>query len=120
MPGRLVRQSGLTLVATVATLEIVKSVGVKVLKNQLSKYLNLVREGEVVLVTDRDEVIAELRRPAEPWLARASPWAAFLEEQARRGTLLLARRKRSRIEQVEALATGDVQSLLDEIRAERL
>jgi antitoxin (DNA-binding transcriptional repressor) of toxin-antitoxin stability system len=98
----------------------VKSVGVKVLKNQLSKYLGLVRRGEVVLVTDRDEVIAELRLPAEPWLGRASPWAAFLEEQARRGTLLLAKRKRSRIEQIESLTTGDVQSLLGETRAERL
>lgn len=97
-----------------------KSVGVKVLKNQLSKYLSLVRQGEVVLVTDRDEVIAELRRPAEPWLARTSPWAVFLEEQARRGTLVLAKRKRSRIEQVEALVTGDVQSLLAETRTERL
>ena len=49
-----------------------KSVGIKVLKNNLSRYLELVRKGEVVLVTDRDEVIAELRLPSQPLLARAS------------------------------------------------
>jgi prevent-host-death family protein len=38
-----------------------KSVGVKTLKARLSEYLRLVRAGEVVLVTDRDEVVAELR-----------------------------------------------------------
>ena len=38
-----------------------KSVGVKTLKARLSEYLRLVRAGETVLVTDRDEVVAELR-----------------------------------------------------------
>jgi antitoxin (DNA-binding transcriptional repressor) of toxin-antitoxin stability system len=40
-----------------------RAVGTKALKNELSRYLKLVREGEVVLVLDRDEVIAEIRRP---------------------------------------------------------
>jgi len=38
-----------------------KSVGVKTLKARLSEYLRMVRAGEVVLVTDRNEVVAELR-----------------------------------------------------------
>jgi antitoxin (DNA-binding transcriptional repressor) of toxin-antitoxin stability system len=38
-----------------------KSIGVKTLKARLSEYLRLVRAGEVVLVTDRNEVVAELR-----------------------------------------------------------
>jgi len=37
-----------------------KAVGVKVLKAKLSEYLRLVKAGEVVLVTERDEVVAEL------------------------------------------------------------
>lgn len=41
-----------------------KVVGVKHLKNQLSAYLREVAGGEVVLVTDRGKVIAELRRPS--------------------------------------------------------
>ena len=41
-----------------------KSVGVKQLKSRLSEYLRLVQSGETVLVTDRDEVVAELRPPS--------------------------------------------------------
>jgi hypothetical protein len=41
-----------------------KAVGVRELKNRLSEYLRLVKNGEEILVTDRGEVVAELRRPA--------------------------------------------------------
>ncbi len=40
-----------------------KAVAVKELKNRLSSYLREVRAGEVVLVTDRGRVVAELRQP---------------------------------------------------------
>jgi len=43
-----------------------RSVGVKQLKARLSEYLRVVKAGEVVLVTDRDEVVAELRPAREP------------------------------------------------------
>lgn len=36
-------------------------VGIKQLKARLSEYLREVRRGEVFLVTDRDQVVAELR-----------------------------------------------------------
>jgi antitoxin (DNA-binding transcriptional repressor) of toxin-antitoxin stability system len=39
-------------------------VGIKVLKNRLSEYVRLAAGGEVVLVTDRDRVVAELGPPA--------------------------------------------------------
>jgi antitoxin (DNA-binding transcriptional repressor) of toxin-antitoxin stability system len=42
----------------------VKAVAVKELKNRLSAYLREVRNGEVVLVTDRGVVVAELRQPS--------------------------------------------------------
>jgi antitoxin (DNA-binding transcriptional repressor) of toxin-antitoxin stability system len=38
-----------------------KAVGVKQLKARLSEYLRLVKSGETVLITDREEVVAELR-----------------------------------------------------------
>lgn len=38
-----------------------RAVGIKKLKARLSEYLRLVKAGETVLVTDRDEVVAELR-----------------------------------------------------------
>lgn len=40
-----------------------RSVGVKVLKNRLSEYVRIAAAGEVVLVTDRDRVVAELVPP---------------------------------------------------------
>jgi antitoxin (DNA-binding transcriptional repressor) of toxin-antitoxin stability system len=40
-----------------------KAVAVKELKNRLSAYLREVKNGEVVLVTDRGQVVAELRQP---------------------------------------------------------
>jgi antitoxin (DNA-binding transcriptional repressor) of toxin-antitoxin stability system len=40
------------------------AVGVRELKNRLSEYLRLVRSGEEILVTDRGEVVAELRQPS--------------------------------------------------------
>ncbi|HEX9285785.1 MAG TPA: type II toxin-antitoxin system prevent-host-death family antitoxin, partial [Thermoanaerobaculia bacterium] len=42
-----------------------RSVGLKVLKNKLSEYVRLVGNGESVLITDRDRVVAELIPPRE-------------------------------------------------------
>ncbi|HKI04129.1 MAG TPA: type II toxin-antitoxin system prevent-host-death family antitoxin [Thermoanaerobaculia bacterium] len=64
-----------------------REVGIRELKNRLSEYIRLVREGEVVMVTDRGAVVAELR-PPEPdsELARKYP---KLVEMARRGLVRL-------------------------------
>lgn len=40
-----------------------RSVGIKVLKNKLSEYIRIASEGETVLVTDRDRVVAEITAP---------------------------------------------------------
>jgi antitoxin (DNA-binding transcriptional repressor) of toxin-antitoxin stability system len=49
--------------ATVATFGPMKEVGIRELKNRLSEYIRLVREGEIVIVTNRGKVVAELRPP---------------------------------------------------------
>lgn len=41
-----------------------KAVGLKVLKNRLSEYVRLASKGEIILVTDRDQVVAELVPPS--------------------------------------------------------
>jgi len=53
-----------------------RTIGVRELKAQLSKVLRDVQAGEVVLVTDRGRVVAEVRRPD------ASAWAASPTERA--------------------------------------
>lgn len=40
-------------------------VGIKLLKNKLSEYVKLAANGETILVTDRDKVVAELTPPRE-------------------------------------------------------
>lgn len=40
-----------------------KTVGVKELKNNLSAYLRLIHAGYVILITDRNQVVAEMREP---------------------------------------------------------
>jgi len=42
------------------------AVGIRELKGRLSAYLRRVRDGEVVQVTDRGVVVAELRKPVLP------------------------------------------------------
>ena len=42
-----------------------RAVGLKILKNKLSEYVRLAANGETVLVTDRDRVVAELVPPAQ-------------------------------------------------------
>lgn len=59
-----------------------KAVGVKELKARLSEYLRYVRAGEAVLVTDRGEVVAELR-PTAATYAAPGPDPAMESLQAR-------------------------------------
>lgn len=40
-----------------------RSVGLKALKNKLSEYVRIASAGEVVLISDRDRVVAELVPP---------------------------------------------------------
>jgi antitoxin (DNA-binding transcriptional repressor) of toxin-antitoxin stability system len=58
-------------------------VGLKVLKNRLAEYVRLAREGETVLITDRDRVVAEIG-PPRPERA-GSVGDALLAEATRKG-----------------------------------
>jgi len=61
-----------------------KTVGLRDLKNRLAEYVREVRAGEDLLVTDRGDVVAELRQPG-PRDAGDLPPA--LVNLARRGAL---------------------------------
>ena len=69
-----------------------RAVGVKLLKAKLSEYLRMVRAGETILVTDRDEVIAELR-PAKRTHAGPLTLEDGLMLMAQRGEATLASRR---------------------------
>jgi antitoxin (DNA-binding transcriptional repressor) of toxin-antitoxin stability system len=96
-----------------------KRVGLRELKNRLSEYVREVRNGETVLVTDRGEIVAELRKPL-PSQRLEEPDAGLLL-LAERGLLRLGRPNQPelypRLEPV--LPPGSAAALLDEVRGER-
>jgi antitoxin (DNA-binding transcriptional repressor) of toxin-antitoxin stability system len=70
-----------------------KAVGIRKLKNRLSQYIRLVRAGERVLITDRGEVIAEIRPPGHRGTDAAVP--PGLLALASRGLVSLASSSRA-------------------------
>jgi antitoxin (DNA-binding transcriptional repressor) of toxin-antitoxin stability system len=97
-----------------------KEVGIRELKNRLSEYVRLVREGEVILVTDRGEVVAELRAPqAAGELEQKYP---VLAEMARKGLVRLPLKSNGPGAYPllpSVTPPGTAASLLDEIRGDR-
>jgi prevent-host-death family protein len=96
-----------------------KAVGIRELKAKLSEYVRLVRSGEVVLVTDRGEVVAEL---SPPRTARRSPSEeVVLDDLVARG--LMARgapNDPAAYRKLEGLLPlEEVLRLIDEERGER-
>jgi antitoxin (DNA-binding transcriptional repressor) of toxin-antitoxin stability system len=99
-----------------------KVVGVKQLKARLSEYLRAVRAGEVFLVTDRDEVVAELRPPRS-----AAPPPADDVEQAFESLLESGEVQAPRLAKGEwrwgpagaGLPAGTADRVLDALREER-
>lgn len=102
-----------------------KAVGIKNLKNNLSKYLDMVREGEVVYITDRDDIIAEIHKPVSAPTTMISRWDAFLNEEERKGTIIRAKRAKPSImhewKKLKPLRAGGptAQEILDEMREDR-
>src|SRR5215207_7391523 len=97
-----------------------KQVGIRELKDRLSEYIRLAREGEVVEVTDRGSVVAERRAPSVGGdLERRYPG---LVEMARKGALRLPV-KPNHPDAYPRLASvtppGTAARLLDEDRGER-
>jgi hypothetical protein len=97
-----------------------KAVGIRELKNRLSQYIRDVRAGEVVLVTDRGEVVAELRPPGiSPPPPDVPPG---LLDLARKGLIRLAtepNRPELYPKFEEVMTLDDLLRLLDEERGER-
>jgi antitoxin (DNA-binding transcriptional repressor) of toxin-antitoxin stability system len=62
-----------------------RAVDIKRLKSQLSEYIRLAATGEIVLITDRDRIVAELRPPSASRAEEAPN--ALLAEAVRRGLI---------------------------------
>ena len=69
------------------------AVGVRDLKNQLSRYLQLVKGGEKVYITEHNRIIAEISLPSQA--AKSSDLETLLDELAVSGKLLRSQREKS-------------------------
>lgn len=98
-----------------------RSVGIKQLKARLSHYVRLARSGEFILVSDRDEVVAELG-PVRHESPEPDSLEAILDGLARRGQLARAgepKRGWTWSPRSLGLPPETVTSLLDDLRRER-
>jgi antitoxin (DNA-binding transcriptional repressor) of toxin-antitoxin stability system len=98
-----------------------KSVGIKQLKARLSEYVRMARGGETILVSDRDEVVAELG-PARRQSPAPDSMDALLDRLARDGQVTRAARagpRRSWSPKSLGLPKQSVDRLLDELREDR-
>jgi antitoxin (DNA-binding transcriptional repressor) of toxin-antitoxin stability system len=119
--GRAGRRRSSPLVTTSDCLWEMKTAGVKQLKARLSEYLREVRAGETILVTDRDQVIAELR-PVPPRPVGRETVDEILNELAGRGEVTRAALPKGKWSwRVEGLGlpVEEVQRILDELREDR-
>ena len=95
-----------------------KAVAVRELKTRLSVYLREVAAGEVVLVTDRGRVVAELRRPSAE--ALPSPAEQALERLVAAGVLTIGLpQDPSSYRRTAVRIAPSSQTLLDAERADR-
>lgn len=95
-----------------------KSVGLRELKNRLSEYVRYVRAGHGILVTDRGQVVAELRPPGSPGgEVESHPGLAAL---AKRGSLSIGAPNDATLYPPlpESLPRGRARLLLDQERGE--
>lgn len=98
-----------------------KVVGIKQLKARLSEYVRLAKAGETVLVTERDEVVAELR-PARRQVPVADRLEELLEALSASGEITRAAQPKGDWTWRSpglGLPSGTAQALLDELRQER-
>ncbi len=93
-----------------------RSVGLKTLKNKLSEYVRLAANGETVLVTDRDRVVAELVPPRETRSPLLSD--ALMAEAVRKGWLTPALSPSGTVPPNIPTASS-LEELLTEIAADR-
>lgn len=97
----------------------VKTVNIRALKDRLSSFLRDVQRGDVLLVSDRGRVVAEIRTPtfSEPALSRLEERLTRLVEQGllRRG---LPNRRDAYGPPAVHLTAESVERALDETRAE--
>jgi len=97
-----------------------KVAGIRELKNKLSQYLRMVAEGEVVLVSDRGEVVAQLAPPPTSALKAEDKLAHNIARLERSGAITRARGQLTLGAGFPPDSSVDVESVVDDVRGDRL
>ena len=93
-------------------------VGVKDLKNQLSQYLQYVKNGEKVIITEHNRVIAEINLPLKEKIMTSLE--EKMKKMSKEGLIIPAKRKNSYAEIPEIKVKIDWKSIYNDIRADRI
>jgi len=98
-----------------------KTVGIRNLKNSLSKYINLAKSGEKILITDHGKVVAEII-PTEGQSIKSALLEKYLNEQAKKGKVLLASgKKQMRKKKMKKVYDWEkISEIYEETRSDRL
>ncbi|MCW7471556.1 type II toxin-antitoxin system Phd/YefM family antitoxin [Leptospira kanakyensis] len=75
------------------------SVGIRELKSHLSQYIELVKNGENVLITEHNRVVAELKYPGKE--ESNNNIQKILNKLANEGKLIPAKRKSTQISKIQ-------------------
>lgn len=99
-------------------MESIKTIGIKDLKNNLSSYIQEVKRGIRLLITDRQQVVAELREPLEPRILLTKA-QALKEQWIQEGKLIPAAATKKKLpKSIVSLPEGTALSSLNEDRGE--
>jgi prevent-host-death family protein len=96
------------------------TVGVRDLKNQLSQYLQYVKDGEKVIITEHNKIIAEISVPVQEKEDNIEFFEKELERLNKEGEVILAKRNKSYVKLPETKENIDWEKIYNETRADRL
>lgn len=99
-------------------MHLMKAVGIRELKNKLSEYIRQVKAGEEIPVTDRGEVVAELRPPQGLQAEARYPGLLKMSREGRI-TLGAPNSPEAYPEPAGLLTLEEILGLLDETRGDR-
>ena len=94
------------------------TVGVRDLKTRLSQYLQYVKDGEKVIVTEHNKIIAEISVPQKN--ENVPPFEEKLIKLSMEGRVILAKRQQSYMAMPEIKENLDWESVYSEIRSDRV
>ncbi len=96
------------------------TVGIRNLRNALSRYLDLVKQGEKVIITDHNRIVAEIV-PPQAGQSESEMLQKYLSEQIKSGGVIKASGN-FRIEPKDAAVQkdSDLEKIYTETRSERV